>query len=67
MPVPTFDDANVDVGVPVTVHVSPFCNPLYDAVPLKVAAVVPSYDLLFALKPVIVKAAVVMSALKPDG
>ena len=55
---PTEADENEAVGEPLTVNVSPFCNPEYDSVPLKVATVVPSYTLLFTVKPVIVKAAV---------
>ena len=45
-------------------NVSPFTKPLYEGVPLKVAAVVPSYVLLFPVTPVIVKATVVMLPVK---
>ena len=59
MPLPTAPPVKDALAVPVTVYVSPATKPLYAALPVKVADVVPSYTLLSAVTPVIVKAFVV--------
>ena len=58
--VPTFALTNVNAGVPPKVTTSKATTPLKAAVPVAVAAVVPSYALLFPVKPVIVNALAVM-------
>ena len=64
MPVPTVLCPKVKTGVPARLTTSPVSTPLKDAVPVAVAAVVPSYSLLAPVRPVIVNAFAVMSALK---
>ena len=53
MPVPTFALTKVNVGVPdkVTWPSSPDTTPVSTAVPLTVAAVVPSYNLVTPVSP----------------
>ena len=66
MPVPTLDVANVPTAVEVdNVTVSPAMTPTSEALPVfKVAVVLASYTLLFAVMPVTVKALAVMFAVE---
>ena len=62
IPVPTFALAKVNTGLPLRLTSSPPTTPTNVAVPLAVAAVVPSYTLLSPVSPVIVTDSPVISA-----
>ena len=62
MPVPTFAEAKVNTGLPPKITSSAPMMPDTVAVPLAVAAVVPSYTLLSPVNPTMVSSAAVMSA-----
>ena len=61
MPVPTFAEANTNTGDPPSDTSSPVSTPTKVAVPLAVAAVVPSYTLLSPVSPVMVNSFAVIS------
>ena len=64
---PALAVAKVPVALPLTVEVSVLNRPTTVFVPLKVAAVVVSYTLLDAVKPLIVTGAAAILALNPVG
>ena len=69
MPLPTWALAKVKTGVPdkITCPSSPDTIPESAAVPLTVAAVVPSYTLVTPLRPLMLKAFAEIVAVKPVG
>ena len=65
--IPVLALANVALALPLTVEVSVLNKPATDLVPIKVAALVVSYTLLDAVRPLIVTGAVVIFAVNPVG
>ena len=62
IPVPTFAEAKVNTGAPPKITSSAPIIPENVAVPVAVAAVVPSYTLLSPVSPTMVNSAAVISA-----